>query len=72
MLLDRFRSRVNVLALATAIVVCGTVPVGFAADAIAAQKPDTANQPWAVFWVSSLGRTMAACDLIFEAADRAD
>ena len=72
MLLDRFRSRVTVLALATAIVVCGTVPVGFAADAIAAQKPDAANQPWAVFWVSSLGRTMAACDLIFEAADRPD
>ena len=72
MLLDRFRSLIVALALASTFVVYGTMSVGLAAETVAPEESNAANQPWAVFWVSSLSRAMAACDLIFEAADRFD
>ena len=72
MLLDRFRSLIVVLTLASTFVIYGTMSVGLAAETVASEESNAANQPWAVFWVSSLSRAMAACDLIFEAADRFD
>ena len=40
----------------------------------AADVKDTevATRPWASVWVSSIGRALAACDLIFESVDRPD
>jgi hypothetical protein len=31
-----------------------------------------ATRPWASLWIASLGRVLAACDVVFEAADRAE
>ncbi len=35
-------------------------------------ESEVATKPWASFWVSSIGRALAACDLIFESVDRPD
>ena len=41
----------------------------YAADA---NESEVATRPWASLWVSSIGRALAACDLIFESVDRPD
>lgn len=35
-------------------------------------EDSTPTSPWASLWISSLGRAMAACDLIFESVQRPD
>ena len=35
-------------------------------------EAEVATRPWASLWVSSIGRALAACDLIFESVDRPD
>ena len=35
-------------------------------------ETEVAARPWATFWVSSIGRALAACDLVFESVDRPD
>ena len=35
-------------------------------------ETEVATRPWASLWVSSIGRSLAACDLIFESVERPD
>ena len=37
-----------------------------------ASETEVATRPWASLWVSSIGRALASCDLIFESVDRPD
>jgi len=34
--------------------------------------PSLAGRPWAALWISSLGRVLAACDLVYDSVDRPD
>lgn len=72
MLLVRFRWMTCVLMFLSTSVVSVPATSCTAADGLATKEVEAATQPWASFWVSSLSRAMAACDLIFESADRLD
>lgn len=57
--------------LTLALMACGSCLPSNALHAADANE-EVATRPWASLWVSSIGRSLAACDLIFESVDRPD
>ena len=59
-------------ALALMLLASGSGLQSNALSAAEAGDAEVATRPWASFWVSGIGRALAACDLIFELVDRPD
>ena len=72
MRLNSYVAMIWEVTLALALLAVGSCWQSNVLHAAEVNEIEVATRPWASFWVSSIGRVLAACDLVFESVDRPD